>query len=205
MKTESDKPTEIIVPLGQALKDARIASSLSVDEVAKQLNFAPSTIRDFEDNLEQALLAQKYPVIYLRGYLANYAKLVGLNTLELFVEYQQLASVQKKPKKLVASQLIIPKAKKSSKKFPIFILLIIVIGIVLFFYQKQILSIFDDSAPTIESTTEMNRKAGQGSNVLIAKGQLSSKEFVETEKEVAIEVPSDTEIINTTKQENADN
>ena len=200
MKNESDKPTEIIVPLGQALKDARIAASLSIDEVAKQLNFAPSTIRDFEDNLEQSLLTEKYPVIYLRGYLANYAKLVGLNTLELFVEYQQLASVQKKPKKLVSSELIIPKVKRRSKKMPIFLLVIIIVGIVFYFNQKQMLSLFEDGAPVIESTAEINRKAGLSSNVLIVKGQLSSKEFVEINKEVVTEITSEPVVIDTSKQ-----
>ena len=200
MKTESDKQTEIIVPLGQALKDARIASSLSIDEVAKQLNFAPSTIVDFEENLEEALQSEKYPVIYLRGYLANYAKLVGLNTLELFVEYQQLASVQKKPQKLVTSKLIIPQTKKRSLKFPIFIFLMIIIGVFLYLNQKQVMALFDASIPAQESTTEKNLKAGHSSNVLIAKGELHSKES----DEVASEVTSDDVNLDTATPENTE-
>lgn len=174
MKTESNKPTEIIVPLGQALKDARIAASLSVDEVAEQLNFAPSTVRDFEDNLAQILETKKYPVIYLRGYLSNYAKLVGLNTLELFVEYQQLASVQKKTKKLPPSDLIIPHTKKRSKKLPLFLLFVAVIFVVIYLFQKQLFTSTEQTAPLTESIAE--QPVVQQGNVLIAKGDLSGED-----------------------------
>ncbi|GLS89770.1 cytoskeleton protein RodZ [Psychromonas marina] len=173
MKTESNIPTEIIVPLGQALKDARIAASLSVDEVAEQLNFAPSTVRDFEDNLTQILETKKYPVIYLRGYLANYAKLVGLNTLELFVEYQQLASVQKKAKTLPPSDLIIPHTKKRSKALPLFLFFVVLVVAVIYVFQKQLFNSTEQTPPVSESVVQ--QPADQNSNVLIAKGELSSE------------------------------
>lgn len=154
MKTDSKNPTDIIVPLGQALKDARIAASLSIEEVAEQLNFSPSAIRDFEDNLTQILETQKYPVIYLRGYLSNYAKLVGLNTLELFVEYQQLAVQQKKVKKLTPSDLIIPKTNKRSKKWPLGILFLSIAIVVIYLSTTQLFTSAEQTQPVSDPIAE---------------------------------------------------
>jgi len=200
MKTDSNKPTEIIVPLGQALKDARLAASLTLEEVAEKLNFAPSTVRDFEDNLEQILLTKKYPVIYLRGYLANYAKLVGLNTLELFVEYQQLATTQKTAKKLPVSDLIIPQKKKRSKKLPLFLLLIAIIGAAIYLFQTQFFTPIEQTSADPESSVEVDAKTTpRNNNVLIAKGDLVSEgtlpestneEFIEPVVEQETKLPS---------------
>jgi cytoskeleton protein RodZ len=82
------------IELGKALQDARLAASLTVDEVAEKLNLAISAIRDIEDNLDLVINNQKYPPVYLRGYIANYAKLVGLDKFEQFPEYQQLSAPQ---------------------------------------------------------------------------------------------------------------
>ena len=136
MKVDDKKSSEIVVPLGKALKDARLTSALSIDDVAEKLNLGGSTVRDLEDELDNILASNKYPVIYLRGYLANYAKLVGLSTLELFVEYQQLENSPKNKTTLHSSNLIIAPTKKRSKVLPISLLVIAVIVAIFYLLQQ---------------------------------------------------------------------
>jgi len=136
MKKDCNESPEVIVPLGQALKDARLVVPLSIDEVAEKLNLSGTAVRDIEDNLAHILEIKKYPVIYLRGYLANYAKLVGLNTLDLFIEYQQLAVVQKS-KTLPPSKLIIPHPKKRSKLIPFSLFVVVIAGIGFYLTQQS--------------------------------------------------------------------
>lgn len=155
MKTDSNESPKIIVPLGHALKDARLAASFTIDEVADKLNLGARTVRDLEDNLENILDDEKYPIIYLRGYLANYAKLVGLSTLELFVEYQQLENENKQKASIKPANFIIPVTKKRSKVFPILLLLIIIIGAALYFLQSKT-STPQQVTPNVELSIEKN-------------------------------------------------
>lgn len=130
--------SDATTPLGKALKKAREHASLSIEDVAKKLNLGVVTIADLEDNLEQVIENQKYPVIYLRGYLSNYAKLVGLSNLDEYSEYQLINSAQKQKQTLKTSNLIIPRAKKRSKLLPILFFLILLIGLPAYFFQTQV-------------------------------------------------------------------
>ncbi len=158
MKTDNTQPPKIIFPLGKALKDARLASQLSVDEVAEKLNLGPCTVRDLEDELEDVLATNKYPVIYLRGYLANYAKLVGLTTLELFAEYQQLENIPKNKPTLQHSNLIIAPRKKRSKLLPISLLLIVVIAALVYLLQQPLLATLNQYIPSVVPVADSSDK-----------------------------------------------
>jgi cytoskeleton protein RodZ len=167
MKIDNNESPEITVPLGKALKDARIVASLSIEEVAENLNLGVSTIRDLEDELDNILDTHKYPVIYLRGYLANYAKLVRLNTLELFVEYQQLEYTQKQKKTLPSPNLIIPRAKKGSKLLPFVFVIIIALGALFYIFQDQLFTATKLGDNTSELTSESEFKEDLARKLLI--------------------------------------
>ena len=55
MEIDDRESPDIIVPLGKALKDARLLAALSVDAVAEQLNLASRIVRDLEDELDDVL------------------------------------------------------------------------------------------------------------------------------------------------------
>ncbi|MEI6896956.1 MAG: helix-turn-helix domain-containing protein [Psychromonas sp.] len=154
MKKDSNEPSEIIVPLGQALKDARIVAALSIEEVAEKLNLSFSMVRDIEDDLEKIQENKKYSTLYLRGYLVNYAKLVGLTTLELFVEFQQLNTAQKKKENILISSLMIPRTKKRSHKTLLFITLMMVVGVIFYLFQKPLSSTIKKMMPLSDVITE---------------------------------------------------
>ncbi len=126
-------------PLGQALRNARLNRSLSIEEVAAKLNLAASTLQDIEDGLADLIENKKYPSIFLRGYLVNYAKLVSLAELKQFPEYQQLSNSQAYLAKLRPSATISP-AKKRGKKLLLLSVLLAVLGLALFIVQKSFFS-----------------------------------------------------------------
>lgn len=64
---------------GQRLARARVQRNLSLEDVAKQLNLSASMVRALESDNHKALPGRAF----VKGYLRNYAKLVGLAPDEL--------------------------------------------------------------------------------------------------------------------------
>ena len=126
-KTETETETETTVSLGKALQSARLQASLTVESIAMQLNLGISTVDEIENNLAELITDQKIPTIYLRGYLANYAKLVNVSNLHEFSEYQQLASKQHKSKAAFSSQSS-AHSKHYGKKLLLLLIFLAVIG-----------------------------------------------------------------------------
>ncbi|RBW44566.1 hypothetical protein DS885_11385 [Psychromonas sp. B3M02] len=114
--------------LDNALKEQRVAANLSVEDIALKLNLKVTVINDIENDLEQVIEEKRYPVIYLRGYLANYAKAVQLPEIESYAEYQQL-STPSKHNNTLSNPYLLSKKKTSSNKFGWFIFLLFVAGI----------------------------------------------------------------------------
>ncbi|WP_028863327.1 RodZ domain-containing protein [Psychromonas aquimarina] len=135
MNTINNQEQKIIAPLGQALKDARAAAELTVDDVALQLNLGPATVRDLEEGLDHAIETGKYAPIYLRGYLVNYARLVDLEGLEQFIEYQKLTRSEKKKRALKAPKLIVSPARKRSRIWLVLVFIIIAAAVAFFIQQ----------------------------------------------------------------------
>jgi cytoskeleton protein RodZ len=135
----NDPEIATIAVLGKALQNARLKASLAVEEVALQLNLAISTVRDIEDDLDNMIAEQKIPTIYLRGYIANYAKLVSLEKLDEFSEYQQLLSSQIKSG-MIRPPLIPAPTKNRGKKLLLLIISLTVIGALYFAAQHFLLS-----------------------------------------------------------------
>lgn len=80
MSSSNDVPVEVPVPAapsspGTTVRGAREAAGLSVDDVAQQLKLAPRQV--------QALEADEYDKLpgrtFVRGFLRNYARLLGLD------------------------------------------------------------------------------------------------------------------------------
>ncbi|MDN2663643.1 helix-turn-helix domain-containing protein [Psychromonas sp. 14N.309.X.WAT.B.A12] len=114
--------------LDQALKEHRIAANFSVEELALKLNLKASVVNDIENDLELLIADKRYPVIYLRGYLANYAKAVQLAEIESFSEYQQL-SIPSRSNNTLSNPYLLSTKKKSSNKFGWFILIVFIAAI----------------------------------------------------------------------------
>ena len=144
--------------LSKSLQDARLKASLTVDEVAEVLNLGPSTIIDIEDQLESVIENKKYPLIYLRGYVANYAKLVKLDKFNEFIEYQQLSATQDTVRNLCPPIDIKPSKKRGKLLFLLFVVITIV-AVGFFSVQKIFFSSTNLVAPETQDTILEPKKA----------------------------------------------
>ncbi|WP_372880161.1 RodZ domain-containing protein [Psychromonas sp.] len=165
-----------MTPLGLALHNARLEASLSVDEVAGRLNLGRSAVRDLEGDITALIESGKYAPIYLRGYLANYAKLVALKSIDEFAEYQQLAKSPKPESSLKATASAVPAGKK--KLIPlwfVFILLVIAVAVGIV-NQFGLLSTGSSASIETEALSENNLNEGNKAFNPLPIGQEESPE-----------------------------
>ncbi|RHW77703.1 RodZ domain-containing protein [Colwellia sp. RSH04] len=84
---ELSEDMEMIGP-GAMLRDARVKLKKSQEDIALRLNFKISLVQDIEaDNLDKSL-----PATYNRGYLASYAKIVGVDKEDVLASYDALGA-----------------------------------------------------------------------------------------------------------------
>ncbi|TKB47090.1 RodZ domain-containing protein [Thalassotalea mangrovi] len=89
--SEQNQPINIcddieVVGPGQMLREARKAKGLSQKDVALHLNFRLALVNE----LETESFDPDTPATFLRGYLRNYAKFLGLNENDVLESYQTL-------------------------------------------------------------------------------------------------------------------
>ena len=70
---------------GERLRAAREAAGLSVSEVAEELQLLQSFVRALEQNSHERIRGDTF----VRGYLRNYARLLGLDPQEIVDDYLQ--------------------------------------------------------------------------------------------------------------------
>ena len=90
--TELTEDMEMVSP-GSMLLEARIALSLSQQHIADRLNFKVSLVQNIEEDHFDPML----PATFNRGYLTNYAKLVGVDAVDVLASYDALdaATIQR--------------------------------------------------------------------------------------------------------------
>jgi len=125
--------------LDKSLKEYRLAANLSVEDVALRLNLKVSLVKSIEDDLDKVIEENANSTIYLRGYLANYSKLVLLPDLESYPEYQKLSHPEKSIKTL-KSPHIIKAGNQSTSKFKWFVLLLVAIAVGAVIYNWEMLA-----------------------------------------------------------------
>lgn len=88
--TELPEDIEVIGP-GQMLAEAREKLKLSPKDVAQKLNFRVALV----DEIEQEIFDKSLPDTFNRGYLKNYAKLVGVSEQDVLASYEMLGVADK--------------------------------------------------------------------------------------------------------------
>jgi len=87
--TESGREKEILAPQpgpGSRLGKARVAANMTVEEVAASLNLTLGVVQALERDATDELPAP----VFVRGYIINFARLVGLNSDELVKLYEEV-------------------------------------------------------------------------------------------------------------------
>ena len=99
-QNEIEEPSQLRLPVGSAeqevgarLRQKRLKRRISIDDAARALKLAPSTLREIEEGE-----LGRFESLYRRGYLRNYARFLGLDPEPLL---QLVQSTDLPPLKMV--------------------------------------------------------------------------------------------------------
>lgn len=132
--------------IGDKLREAREKMEITIEEASEDLKVEPSIIQKIEDGDKESFKN----VLYLKYYIRDYAKYLGLNSDELVEEFNEYlfdytskisiddiknANKNNEPKKV--SQVVSPYTveKKQQRSIPmilIYALIILIVGIVIY-------------------------------------------------------------------------
>lgn len=184
--------TEIIGP-GQLLSDAREKMGLTVEQVAKQLNFRIALVKEIEqDHYDRAL-----PSTFNRGYLRNYAKLVGVSEKDVLSSYDMLGVAEKQGAEMQSFSKITRKQAEHSrlKWFTYLIFILLIASTVLWFFQEngaaklsQLSSFTADEANLADNTSivEQQASAAQAPTQVSAQESIAPIDVSQTQETVEL-------------------
>ena len=172
MDTMNNDTAKIITPLGLALHNARLKASLSVEQVAKLLNLNESAVRELEGDISVLIESRQYAPIYLRGYLANYAKLVALKSVDEFIEYQQLSKPQARDSSIRATASMLPAGKKRLIPLRVLVVLVLIAILAAMFAQQSGFFFAKESATTVTAESSEHAENKPFNPVVIDKETL---------------------------------
>jgi len=107
---ELPEDIEVVGP-GQMLAEARKNLGLSQKDVAVKLNFRVALV----DDIEHELFDKSLPDTFNRGYLKNYAKLVGVSEQEVLSSYEMLGIADKQRTEMQSFSKITEKQAQNSR------------------------------------------------------------------------------------------
>jgi len=201
-----------IVGPGEILSEARKKISLSVEDVAKKLNFKTGLV----DNIERDLFDQKLPATYNRGYLRSYAKLVNVNVDDVIAAYDLLDVAEAQRSEMQSfSNLTEKQAEHSRLMWLSYFIAAILFGLMILWWQQEPKQTADDQE--IEKTANsilqdiedlkknktdlavVNNKEGDGQlNKVVADIQTAESDVTGEKNELlAINNIAEQEVINT--------
>jgi cytoskeleton protein RodZ len=134
--------------LGSLLKTAREQKGLSIQEVAVHLHLRPSIVKDLEADCFTNIASSTY----VRGYVKNFARLVGADVMRIHQCLSRQVPLETEPAMQSFSRKTSRQAKDSRLMWvTYFIILVLVALLVLGLIQKSyLLSDIDISKPTVE-------------------------------------------------------
>jgi len=149
--TELSEDMEMVSP-GAMLREAREAQSLSQDYIAGKLNFKVALV----NNIEKDSFDPSMPVTFNRGYLANYAKLVGVDVDDVLASYDALdaASIQRS-EMLSFSKETSKQAEHSRVMWLSYLIVAVLIGLTVLWWQQESSQQADNSTSDLSSSADI--------------------------------------------------
>lgn len=140
--------------IGQALKEQRESIGVSVEEAASDLKLRVSQIENLEAGNKEAF----NDIFYLKYFIRDYAKYLGMNSEDMIDEFNEylfdctsrisLADIQKAQKKAemekakkenrVASPYTIQRKENKNQKYIIIAIILLVLGFITYFVVTNI-------------------------------------------------------------------
>jgi cytoskeleton protein RodZ len=149
--TELSEDMEMVSP-GTMLGDARKNLSLSQEHIASKLNFKVGIVI----NIENDIFDPSMPVTFNRGYLANYAKLVGVEVEDVLASYDALnAATTQRSEMLSFSKETFKQAEHSRVMWLSYLIVAVLIGLTIVWWlqeSKKPTSELADVTPNTEIT-----------------------------------------------------
>ncbi|PKI12895.1 RodZ domain-containing protein [Colwellia sp. 12G3] len=147
--TELSEDMEMVSP-GTMLREAREALSLSQEHIASKLNFKVGIVKNIEDDTFDPLM----PVTFNRGYLVNYAKLVGVEVEDVLASYDALdAATIQRTEMLSFSRETAKQAEHSRVMWLSYLIVAVLVGLTILWWQQESRQQETDTSKAISSTT----------------------------------------------------
>jgi cytoskeleton protein RodZ len=144
---------EVVGP-GLMLSEARKKLSLSEEEVSNRLNFRKNLINE----IEQDIFDPSLPATFNRGYLRNYAALVGVDVDEVLSAYDMLGVAEIQRSEMQSfSNLTEKEAEHSRLMWISYLIVALLVGmVVLWWVQEPKLTVNLFNKSTSEQATSIN-------------------------------------------------
>ena len=167
---------EIIGP-GSLLSEARKNQNLSVDYVASKLNIRITVIK----NIEADVYDKTLPDTYNRGYLKNYAKLLGIPTQTIVEGYEKLNVFNENTAKMQSfSRKTFIKTENNILMWITYFILAIFIGLTMMWWlQDDSLNRSSSANKKIETLTEIPTETMQVNSAPLDSSPKSANTLIE--------------------------
>ena len=162
-KPSQELPEDIeVVGPGQMLAEARQALKLSQQDVAQKLNFRVTLV----DEIEHEIFDNSLPDTFNRGYLKNYAKLVGIAEQDIIASYEMLGVAVKQRTEMQSFSKITEKQAMNTRLMWItYLILAALVASTLVYYIQDarsngVSSLLDDITERTNQAVESVRDNG---------------------------------------------
>ncbi len=160
--------------IGEKLKETRENMGISVEEAAEDLKIRPAQLENIEEGNKEAFK----DIFYLKFFIRDYAKYLGLDYEELTEEFNEYlfdytsrlslddikkaSNSPKKPVRKIASPYTLEnKQQKAIPPVLIYGLIILVVGIIIYFIVLLATESKDDTDNIIKSDMEENYESAK--------------------------------------------
>ncbi len=198
-------PVESQLPSpGNMLKEARVQQGMSVEQIASKLFLNVSQIASIEaDELESAS-----SITFVKGYVKNYSRLLGLDTSVVITAFEQIHKAKEPEAKLQSFSRRVAKQNHDDRWMLVTygILLLLVAGVVVWWYQQP----SDVTPTTVESQATsdnepLSQPTEESTEPTVAAISTDAPILIQpppTEQQSATEsLPADTDVALTTNTE----
>ena len=153
LKDEAENIKDATPKLGSLLKEAREAQGISVEQVAEQLHLRPSILSDIEADDYSNIASSTY----VKGYVKNYARIVGLDREVVDAALAQCFPVASSPTMQSFSRKTTRQARDGRLMMvTYFIIFTLLALLVIWWVQKsEMMSGVDLSKLTVEEVAEI--------------------------------------------------
>ncbi len=169
--TELNEHMEMLSP-GAMLGEARKALSFSQEYISSKLNLKVGLVQDIEDDIFDPSI----PVTFNRGYLANYAKLVGVEVKDVLVRYDALdAATIQRSEMLSFSKETSKQAEHSRVMWLSYLIVAVLVGLTVLWWLQDNRQQVDNSSNVIPNTAPAEDVSDDISAKSIEASSLSEK------------------------------